>query len=297
MWYKIKRVLTWQNWVEYQVYPAKPKERIEYKMNADSSGNLYVPIAWVDDLWNYASYSWDISVDWWTATTYSWTANASSSITLSWYTTGTSHIIMITPTTEDYQWARAYRWYMTSWAPYLTEVIYDGSYVWYWKSATSTGDYFRTAQYRGCTNLTVPANEYLPDTVTTIWGYFMNAQYNWCTALTYASEEILPSSVTSIGTVFRGLQYQNCSSLNEIKWWKDLSTIGSPSMYRYQQFYGCNTNKTVKVLSDVWTSSSSDALENSYVASVYVPSAYLTNFKNTSNYPWVWITDSKFIWY
>lgn len=273
-------------------------EYIEYKMNADSSWNLYVPLSWLNtSAQRSCSYSRKVSVDWWAETTYSWTWSYWSSIALSWYTSGTSHTIMITPTTEDYQWARAYAWQGTTWATYITDILYDSSYMWYAVSSTDTWNYFRSVIYSGCTNLLKPVEEYLPDSVTTIWNSFRSSEYASCSSITYASEEVLPNSVTSIGTNFRKEQYRWCTALTEIRWWKDLS-IGNSTQYRIYQFANGTSNKTVKVLWNVWYNSyNQDTLENSYVTSVSVPSAYLTNFKNSSNYPWVWITDSKFIWY
>lgn len=251
-------------WVYLWTYPT---ESIEYKMNADSGGNLYVPVWWhAHSTSSYWSYDWNISVDWWASTNYSWTWSEWWSITLSWYTAWSSHTITITPTTEDYWWALAYWWYNTAWATYLTEVVYDWSYMWYWESATSTWNYFRLSQYRWCTSLRAAPAEVLPDTVTSIWNYF------------------------------RYYQYRDCTSLTEIKWWKDLSIGGD--FYRVQQFYNCTANKTVKVLSDVWYASyDSITLPNSYVTSVSVPSAYLSNFTWSSKQPRKNITDSKFVGY
>ena len=49
-------------------------ERIEIKMMADNSGNLKIPVAWVSASGSRNSpYNWKVSVDWWTATTKSWT--------------------------------------------------------------------------------------------------------------------------------------------------------------------------------------------------------------------------------
>ena len=198
--------------------------------------------------------------------------------------------------------------------------------MWYWESATNTWDYFRYKQYSWCTNLISTAAESMPNTVTTIWNWFRWEQYSSCTWLTsiqnemlpnsvttiwvrfrssqyasckwltYAVEEELPSSVTSIWTYFRATQYAQCTSLTQIKWWKDLSIWAW--YYRYRNFNGCSANKTIKVLSDVWYASyANDTLAASYVTSVSVPSAYLNNFKNTSNRPRVNIDDSKFVWY
>ena len=277
--------------------PVYEWEYIEYKMNADSNGRLYVPRWWMSTAGGYnCPYSWKVSVDGWAETTYTWTSNYWSSITLNWYTAGSSHTIKIVPTTEDYLRARAYSWIETTWRTYLTEIIYDSSYMWYAFSAINTGSYFRYQIYSWCSNITKPAKEYLPDTVTTIGDNFRWSEYTSCTSLTYAPEEVLPNSITNIGTYFRTRQYYYCTALTEIKWWKDRS-IGN-SYYRSDQFKDCTSNKTVKVIGYIgYASYTSDTLPNSYVTSVSVPSVYLTSFKNTTNQPWYNITNSKFIWY
>lgn len=256
-------VYFWQDWYY--------EESIVYKMNADSSWNLYVPASWISTSWSFwPNYSWKISVDGWTETTYTWNSSSWKKITLSWYTAWSNHTIQIRPTTEWYWWARAYGRVNTSCASYLTEILYDGSYMWFATSATATWNYFR---------------------------YYL---YSWCSSITYSPEEVLPDTVTSIGTYFRVRQFENCTSLTEIKWWKDLS-IWNGTQYRNLQYYWCTAMKTVKVLSDVGYSSygswTNGALNNAYVTSVSVPSAYLSNFKNTSNQPRAWIDDSKFVWY
>lgn len=275
----------------------KNPERIEYKMNADSNGKLYLGIQWTGISGMFDAYSWKVSVDGWAETTYTWgTSNWRNNIALTWYTPWSNHTIMITPTTEAYLWARAYWWNWKTESANVTEIVYDGSYMWYGESATSTGNYFKMYQYLWCTALTSIPEEVLPNTITTIPTYFRYWQYWWCTSLTYSPEEVLPDSVTSIWTYFRCSQYNWCYALTEIKWWKDLS-IGS-AQYRRQQYTNCTSNKTVKVLSDVWYEAyTTDALQNAYVTSVNVPNAYLNNFKNTSIYPRAWIDDSKFIWY
>lgn len=272
-------------------------EYIKYKMNADSNGNLYVPVGWRNHTYFIdCAYNWNVSVDWWASTNYSWTWSSWWSIILSWYTAWSSHTIIITPTTEAYWWALAYWWAQTAWSTYLTEVVYDWSYMWYWVSATDTWDYFRCDQYCYCTSLTLAPAEVLPDTVTTIWGNFRYYQYQGCTSLTSAPTEALPNSVTSIGTYFRRYQYSWCTSLTAISWWKDLSIGGSN--YRRQQFYWCTASKTVKVLSDVWYASyNTNTLQNDYVTSVSVPSAYLSNFTWASVQPRSSIDDSKFVGY
>ena len=281
-------------WVESQEY-------ISFKIKTDSYWQLQVPRAWYASNGTLASYNWKISYDWWAETTYSWTGSDSSNILIaSWLTANSEHTVTITPVVEDYWWARAFWFYTvgsnTNINLLLTEVVYDWSYKWYWVSATNTWDYFRWGQYRCCSNLTKPPEEVLPNTVTTIWNLFRWWQYTLCTSLTYSPEEALPSSVTSIWSSFRNWQYQNCTWLTEIKWWKDLDVWNS--YYRYYQYQNCSANKTVKVLSDVWYASYDwNTLANSYITTVQVPNAYLTNFTNSTKQPRSSITDSKFVWY
>ena len=242
------------------------REYIIYKVTSDLRGNVWIPTGWLTHSGNYdAPYSWKISVDWWAETTYSWTWGQWDIIQLSWYTPNASHEIKIVPTVEDYWWALAFGWYNNWYRDRITEIVYDGSYMWYAVSATDTGDFFRAYQYHYCYNLLNSPEENLPDTVTTIGNYFRYQQFYYCQAL------------------------------DKIEWWKDLSIWGN--YYRTAQYSGCTTLKTVKVLSDVWYSSSSDALANNYISTVSVPSAYLSNFVNSNYYPRVWITDSKFVWY
>lgn len=263
----VKEVYVWTTKVRPS-WPAYPTESIIYKMNADPSGKLYVPTGWYGtDGGLGVSYNWKVSVDWWAETTYTWTSSNWWNIALSWYTAWTNHTIMIKPTTESYWWARAYSWFNTAGKTYLTEIIYDWSYMWFAVSATATWNYFRYREYQDCTNLLNSPEEVLPDTVTSIWTYFRAMQFMWCT------------------------------SLNKIEWWKDLSIWNS--YYRYRQYYQCTANKTVKVLSDVWYASyNNQTLQNGYVTTVSVPNAYLSNFINTiTEQPRSLITDSKFVWY
>lgn len=275
-----------------------PTESIIYKMVANSMNRLFIPTYW--NWYNgstWVSYNWKVSIDWWAETIYSWTWG--STIVLEWYTQWTEHTIMIQPVAEWYWWARAYSWgnpnNMSSTRPTVTEIVYDWSYMWYGYSSTDTWNYFRTSQYRWCINLSKAPDEYIPNTVTTIWAYFRQYQYYNCTWLLSAPEESLPDAVTTISNNFRRYQYQYCSSLNEIKWWKDLSVWNN--YYRGSQFANCTTNKTVKVLSNVWYQSVNDTLDNAYVTSVSVPNAYLDTFKNSNITPRKEITDSKFVWY
>ncbi len=284
-------VYLWQD-IQY------PTESIVYKMKADSSWNLYIPLLWRTTSWNQScSYNWQVSVDGGAETQYSGTWSSSNpQITLSWYVAWSNHTIMIRPTTENYLWARAYCWYWASFVANLTEIVYDWSWMGYATNASASWNYFRYYQYSWCTSITKPADEYMPDTVTGISNYFRQSQYDWCTSLLYACEEKLNDNITTIWTYFRQRQYAFCTSLTQIKWWKDLSVWSN--YYRQAQFNGCTSNKTVKVLSNVWYPAyDANALVDTYVTSVSVPSAYLSNFVSSTSQPRTWITDSKFVWY
>ena len=277
---KIKKVYLGQQ----QIRPGKPVytlESIVTKQKANSSWNIYIP---------YWDTNWKVSIDynvvqnWWSATSFSW------------YTADSEHIVAIEPITVSYWRAKNYKWYNKTGANLVTEIIKDQSYIWIANSETNTWTEFRRDEYRWCNNLTNTDEEYLPDTVTTIWNYFRYYQFYWCSKITETPVEVLPDTVTSIWTYFRGYQFYGCTSLTSIKWWKD-SSYGWNN-YRNNQFASCTANKTIKVLTDVWYSAISNALDNAYVTEVQVPTAYLSNFTSTTTvYPRRSITDSKFVWY
>lgn len=279
-------------------------EYIEYKILATSEGKLYIPTTWTNHTSRssgtvWADYNWKVYIDWVYGITVSWTAGSSSGKLLSGsFTAWQEYTIKIVPVTIDYWWALAYCWYWASstYKSLLTEVTHCNTYVWYALSATDTWNYFRYWLFYTCTTLTSIEDEYMPDTVKTVWTDFRGNEFYWCTGLTKAAKEAYSSSITSIWNYFRELQYSWCTNITEVPCWID-SSVGS-SWYRNSQFNGCTKQKTVKVYSDVWYAAVTDStLSNSYVSTVYVPSAYLNNFKNSTKRPWVNITDSKFTWY
>ena len=164
-----------------------------------------------------------------------------------------------------------------------------------WTSLTTIWTYFRNSEYEWCTWLLSTRDEVLPNTVTNIWGNFRRTQFTWCSNITTVWEESRPSSLTTVSSNCRYQQFIACNAITSITWWRD-SNIGS-SNYRYQQFGNCNTNKTIKVLTDVWYAAQSNTLSNTYVTEVQVPTAYLSNFIGSSSYPRSGIDDSKFVWY
>lgn len=291
----IKSVYIWST----KVRPIYPERSLVYQMNADSSWNLYVPTWWYTVSWSQGvSYGWRISVDGWDAESYSWTWSYQSKITLGWYTAWTNHTIMITPISSYYWWLRAYCWEGVTGRDKVTALLYDGDPIWYTAWPGWTGSHYKYRQFYWCSNLvSIPDKEVILDEMATIWDRFCWWQFAYCRSLTRTLEESLPSSLTTIWQSFRYYQYYTCTNLSEITWWRDLSIWNS--YYRQYQFGDCTTNKTVKVLSNVWYSSydSNNVLNNSYVTSVSVPSAYLSTFQSTGNNPRVWITDSKFVWY
>jgi len=275
--HKVKNIYLWSP------APVYPLESIVTKQKADSSWNIYIP---------YWDTNWKVSIDdvvvqnWW------------SSYSFWWYTADTEHIVKIEPITLNYWRAKNYQWSKrtTAMSNTVIEIIQDKSYIWFADSATDTWTYFRKSEYHNCSQLINAAEEYLPDTVTTIRVYFRNNQYYGCSKITEAPEEALPNTVTSIWTYFRANQYYNNTSLTSIKWWKDLD-LGYIGNYRVYQFMGCDQQKTVKVLSDVWTEADSSSLNNNNVSEIQVPTAYLSNFINSTKYPRRNIADSKFVWY
>ena len=254
-------------WVDMQI----PTESIVIKIKADASWNLKIPVAWRSTSTTQdCAYNWKISVDSWAETTKSWTWSTTPITIATGLAANSEHMVTIKPTTEWYWWARAFGFFNSWIANLLTEIIYDWSYMWYAVSATNTGDEFRSQQYNSCSLITAAPEEVIPDTVTTYWDYF------------------------------RWMQYAYCTSLTEIKWWKDLS-VSANRYYRYAQYTWCTANKTIKVLTppiaQTWYDSYKKTLDNAYVTSVSVPSAYLNDFKNFNYRPRSDITDSKFVWY
>ena len=263
--------------------PVYPLESIVTRQKADSAWQMYIP---------YWDTNWKVTIDdtvvqnWW------------SSYAFWWYTADTEHIVKIEPITLNYWRAKNYQWNKRTATIRNTviEIIQDKSYIWFANSATATWNSFRSYEYNGCSNLINAAEEYLPDTVTTIGTQFRYNQYYGCPSITEAPVEVLPDTVTSIWGYFRADQYYNNTSLTSIKWWKDLD-LGAISSYRAYQFYGCSAQKTVKVLSDVWPAGASTTLNNTYVTEIQVPTAYLSNFTSSTKQPRSSITDSKFVWY
>jgi hypothetical protein len=190
---EIKAVYLW----ETKVRPPAPaiEEKIVLKIRANNQWWVPMPVAWFTTSFGYwASYNWYYQVDDWAKSTASWTSSSGGYFwALMWATPWSDHIVTITPVTEGYWWARAFSFYWTWVESLLQEIIYDGSYMWYAVSETDAWWCFRCRQYEWCSSIAYSPEEYLPDTVTTIWQYF------------------------------RYCQYQNCSNITEIKWWKDLS--------------------------------------------------------------------------
>lgn len=261
--------------------PIYPLESIVTRQKATNAWAISIP--------NWDS-NWKISVDdivvsnWWWETLFSW------------YISQSEHIVKIEPITLSYWRAKRYIWQWKNTSTLLIEIIQDKSYIWFADSATNTWTWFRKNEYNGCSNLMNTAEEYLPDTVTNIWNNFRQYQYYQCYGITEVSEEVLPDSITYIWTYFRDSQYYWWTSITNIKWWKD--TLYGNTGYRNYQFYNCTSQKTVKVLSDVWyASNGTTTLPQSYVLEIQVPTAYLSNFVNSNDYPRSSITDSKFVWY
>lgn len=290
-----KEVYIW----DVKVRPNEPVyewEMIAYKMNADSSWNLYVPTAWYGTWGSMnCSYNWKVLVDNKWERTFSWTWSWGSKITLSWYTSWSSHIITIKPVSESYWWARAFWWTNTSCKTYLTEVIYDWSYKWYATSATNTWNYFRWHQFDWCSNLVYVPDEVLPNTVTTLWNYFRIQQFQDCSNLLEAPAEAFSSSISTLAMSFRTSQYARCTKLNSHRWYICIN-LDRPNYYRENQFQSCNANKVIKVLNNV-SNYSEQLWSTSYITQVKVPSAYLTNYRNSSYSPRANIADNKFVWY
>lgn len=271
------------------------REYIEYKCMSDNWWLVRVPASWYNNEWQQNCYhNWIVTVNWWTPVTMSWYWWPWANI--SWPRWANEEVtVRITPaSTPTYWWARAF-WWHNFWHQYITEVIFDWSYMWYADSATNTWDNFRYYQYYWCYSLTVPPEEYLPDTVTNIWDSFRAGQFVSC-GITYSPEECLPASVSYVWHQFRSSQYAHCNSLSEIRLFKDY-TWTKFSWYRDYQYYECNTNKTIKVFNMYPQASNYTIFDNAYITQVQVPSAWLNDYINFNDVPRNQITDSKFVWY
>ena len=244
----------YKNLVQYFPDPRTPptppqEERIDIEIEIQNGSTIYIPTNASYATGDTVSYDWDISVNWWTAVRYTGTATqwTAAYISLSWYTTGQTYSVRITPHwVPTYWWAKAFRYKQGSWRHDLKRIIYDSSYMWYADSATNTWDYFRAWQYDWCDALLNIPDEVLPSTVTTIWNYFRYRQYRWCSVIDTPSVEVMPSTVTSIWSNFRDSQYSWCYHLttaaNEVIS-SGISTI--PNDFRAWQYYNCYDITTV----------------------------------------------------
>jgi len=309
-------------------------ENIILSINANPEWKIGIPI-WhpADTPWDYYRYDWMISVDGNPATRYTGTAYRTGNQWVieiaSWLTAGTSHIVTISPYTEDWGWARAFCCLANGgWAQYITEVIQDRVYVGFADSYTSTGDRFREGQYAWCSLISFP-KEILPDTVTTIWNYyrarmfvsetnqsnngadevcpnsvtsiwnyFRYSEHFYDRRLLNAGAEALSSNIQTIGSSFREGQYLNCFKLES-------ATIKSfnftnPSNKRTSQFNNCSTSSSANWLTvtingnvvESWLWTNSAGLGSANVNEIRVPSALLSAYQSSSDWSDV---SSKFI--
>lgn len=264
----------------------------------------------------YCPYDWYVSIDGWEPTRYTWSWS-SGYVNIWRYSWDSVHLVEITPVTDDYWWAKAFKSYMQN----LVELIVDSPYKWYADSATNTWDNFKSSQFNGA-KITVAPIEYLPDTVTTIWKNFRYQQYYNCKNLTSYVETPLPSSVTSIWEGFRDMQMMKCTGLTDYTeaWFNNLSLYkgrsyqfgdctnlknvqliwnNKGSSWRFSQFsnaWNADSPMTIKIISDIIDAPSSDfKLTDSNVEKIYVPLNLLGWYKVS---PW-WnrISSEKFIWY
>lgn len=266
------KVFVWDT----KVRPATPvpvAEYIEYVIEADSYGKIYIPTCWYSiNGYINCPYNWKVSIDGWTATTYSGTGG--SNISLSWYTAGQEYSVKIEPVVEGYWWARAYWWYGSSWAGNLKSITYDGSYIWYGMSDTDPWNYFRYQQYRGCSKIESAPAEYLPNTVTSTWNSFRTGQYYGCSNLEILPAEFLPNSITTINTGFRNSQYYGCKTTSAVTECIPSSVTSISNYFRAYQYGYCahlTTGATEVLPNSVLT------IGSYFRQSMYVACTALTN--------------------
>jgi len=245
----------YKNLVQYFPDPRTPptpvpaSEYIEVEIKATSSWEIRVPTNGV--------YNWNISIDWWTPVNYTRTTIWGNYLRITGYTADQIYNVVIRPWNYWYGWAKSfsYRTNTSSTNPaaqYLMNIVYDSSYVWYADSATDTWASFRVKQYYWCYNITTPAIEVIPNTVTTIGVSFRSWQYNWCTSLTTTAQEVMPPSVTTIPNSFRYQQYYWCTSLTSSTQEVMPNSVTSIwNNFREYQYWWCTniTSTTPEVLS------------------------------------------------
>ena len=233
---------------QYDPYSINNWEYIEWKLLSDNSWNLYLNTDWfwfnwesiwynwlvyinLEYVWNFVWYSTpNLNTSWW------WSPDLVSYITIAtWLSSNTEYSVRIVPKKIMYWRARA----LSSPFDSLTEIVYDASYIWFWKSTTDTWHYFKYWQYYCCNNLLNWVDEVLPDTVTTIWNNFMAYQY-WFKWLEYRywKLEVMPNSVVSIWDGFREKQYTHT---NVSTWWTESfsnNVVSVWSSFRASQYRG-----------------------------------------------------------
>ena len=220
----------WTNWAELM------EESIVIKVAALSDWTLRIP--------SVSTHDWDVIVDWGTATRYS--DSSMTTTVATWLTPDSEHTVIIMPHTIWYWWAIGFNYRdAIEVAQSLKGVIFDRTYMWFASSSTSTGNSFRSWEYANCRNLTTPVQEYLPNTVTSIWANFRSWQYahSWVTTTAY---EELPTSVVSIWAYFRASQYEDCTSLTTATE-TPLGTASALANFRDSQYYWCTSLTSVSI--------------------------------------------------
>ena len=276
-------------------------ESIVIKVLANNSGNLVIPLKWYSDSWaQNCPYDWKISVDNWAETSYSgtwwWVLTIAT-----WLVAWSEHLVIIKPTTVDYQWARAFGTDWGSEAVYITEIVQDASYMWYWVSATSTWNYFKAFQYQNCSNLTNTVPEVLPDTVTTIWEWFRAAQFHG-TSITQIVQEVLPDSVITIWWKYRRDLYRETKITTPAKEVMSDNVTSIWTYFRSRQYYWCTllVASAKEVISSSLTSIPDNFRDGQYHScqlletanDEYLPEwiSSIGNYFRNMQYVWCWIS-------
>lgn len=275
-------------------------ESIVIKVLANSSWNLIIPLKWYTNSWGQnCPYDWQVSVDNWAEINYSGTWWGTLTI-WTWLVQWSEHLVIIKPTTVAYQWARAFG---TDWwneAQYITEIVQDNSYIWYWISATDTWWYFRAWQYQSCSNITYIPEENLPDTVTTIWEWFRAAQFHG-TSITQTVQEVLPDSVITIWWRYRRDLYRETKITTPAKEVMSDNVTSIWTYFRSRQYYWCTllVASAKEVISSSLTSIPDYFRDSQYyscqlleaASDEYLPEwiSSIGNYFRNMQYVWCWI--------
>ena len=203
-WYKIKRVLIWQGWVEKQIYPATwnpGSNTIAYytfdEQNLNDSSWNNNNASWYNWAWSY------VSVGWWYCANLWWSHAIDLPFTVAWLTNWTMNIWM------NVQWTKTISWIL-------------GTRT--WQTGTFHMNYIYNFSWRTWINITVnPESDIDWSWVLTTWNWYnIVATKSWTTYSIYINSSLWASwtrwEFTDTNTLCLGTTYDNTRCFN---WYLD----------------------------------------------------------------------------